>query len=395
MTANEAHGGPLVDLMADADTTAEIEAAAPGWPSLQLTRRQRCDLELLLCGGFSPLRGFLDHADYVGVRDHCRLADGTLWPMPITLDVDASFADGLEVGNEVALRGRSDELLAVITVGELHEPDQEHEAHSVFGTNEDGHAGVAHLQRSHPVYIGGAVRGVRMPPHAEFGELRYTPAALRAEFERLGWDRVVAFNTRNPMHRAHQELTLRATEELDAHLLIHPIVGITRPGDVDYHTRIACYRALLQRYPADRVMLAILPLAMRMGGPREALWHALIRRNFGLTHFIIGRDHAGPGQSLSGEPFYGTYEAQELVARYADELDIEIWPSRVIVYVEEHGRYEPVDEVPEGATTLSISGTELRRRLREGDEIPEWITYPEIADILRGSFRHPDPDPRD
>ena len=393
MTTLDAHGGPLVDLMVDHERAAQLEREAPDLPSLTLTRRQRCDLELLLCGGFSPLTGFLDRADYEGVRDDCRLADGTLWPMPITLDVDESWAEDLAAGGRIALRGRAGELLAVLTIDDLYQPDQDREAHAVFGTDEDGHAGVAHLQRSHPVYVGGTVEGVSMPPHREFAELRRTPRQLRAEFDRRGWDRVVAFNTRNPMHRAHQELTLRATQELDAHLLIHPIVGITRPGDVDYHTRIACYRALLPRYPADRVMLSLLPLAMRMGGPREALWHALIRRNYGLTHFIIGRDHAGPGDDRQGEPFYGTYEAQELVARYADELGIGVWRSQVIVYVEEHGHYEPVDEVPEGATTLSISGTELRRRLGGGEEIPEWITYPEIAAILRESYRHPDHDP--
>ncbi len=393
MSTQAAHGGPLVDLIVDRERAAQLEREAPDLPSLTLTRRQRCDLELLLCGGFSPLIGFLGRDDYEGVRDHCRLADGTLWPMPITLDVDESRAGGFARGDRIALRGRTGELLAVLTVDDLYQPDQALEAHAVFGTDEDGHAGVAHLQQSHPIYLGGTVEGVRMPPHEEFTELRLTPRQLRAEFDRLGWDRVVAFNTRNPMHRAHQELTLRATEELDAHLLIHPIVGITRPGDVDYHTRIACYQALLPRYPADRVLLSLLPLAMRMGGPREALWHALIRRNYGLTHFIIGRDHAGPGDDRRGEPFYGTYEAQELVARYADELGIGVWRSQVIVYVEEHGHYEPLDEVPEGATTLSISGTELRRRLRSGEEIPEWITYPEIAAILRESYRHPEHDP--
>ena len=393
MTDLDAHGGPLVDLMVD-DATAEVlEAEAAGMRSITLTRRQRCDLELLLCGGFSPLTGYLGRADYEAVRDHCRLANGTVWPMPITLDVDEQWAAGLEPRDRLALLGRTGELLAVLTVDDVYEPDQDLEAHAVFGTDEDGHAGVAHLQQSHTVYIGGTVQGIRMPPHDEFTELRRTPRQLRAEFDRRCWDRVVAFNTRNPMHRAHQELTLRATDELDAHLLIHPIVGITRPGDVDYHTRIACYQALLPRYPTDRVMLSLLPLAMRMGGPREALWHALIRRNFGLTHFIIGRDHAGPGDDRSGEPFYGTYEAQELVARYADELGIGVWPSKVIVYVAEHDRYEPADEVPEGATTLSISGTELRRRLHGGEDIPEWITYPEIVEILRHSYRHPDHDP--
>lgn len=393
MSTLDAHGGPLVDLVVDQVRAAQLDREAPGLRSLTLTRRQRCDLELLLCGGFSPLTGFLGRDDYEGVRDDCRLADGTLWPMPITLDVDEPWADDLAPGGRIALRGRAGELLAVLTIDDLYQPDQELEAHAVFGTDEDGHAGVAHLQQSHPVYIGGTVEGVRMPPHDEFTELRRTPRRLRAEFDRLGWERVVAFNTRNPMHRAHQELTLRATEELDAHLLIHPIVGITRPGDVDYHTRIACYQALLPRYPADRVMLSLLPLAMRMGGPREALWHSLIRRNYGLTHFIIGRDHAGPGDDKQGEPFYGTYEAQELVARYADELGIDVWRSRVIVYVKEHGHYEPADDVPEEATTLSISGTELRRRLRSGEDIPEWITYPEVAAILRESYRHPDDDP--
>ncbi|HHQ47850.1 MAG TPA: bifunctional sulfate adenylyltransferase/adenylylsulfate kinase, partial [Acidobacteria bacterium] len=231
------------------------------------------------------------------------------------------------------------------------------------------------------------LEGIQLPPHYDYQPLRPTPAELRAQFARLGWRKIVAFQTRNPMHRAHQELTLRAAREVEANLLIHPVVGMTKPGDVDHYTRVRCYQAILPRYPKHTVKLALLPLAMRMGGPREALWHAIIRKNYGCTHLIVGRDHAGPGSDSSGTPFYGPYDAQELVRRHEEELGVAMVPFKMMVYVEEKDGYMPVDEVPEGVRTLSISGTELRQRLAEGREIPSWFTYPEVAEELRRS--HP------
>jgi sulfate adenylyltransferase len=378
------HGGRLVDLYASAERVAELKGASRDWPSWDLTPRQQCDLELLMNGGFSPLTGFLGRADYESVCQSMRLADGTLWPIPVVLDLPRDF---VAPGGHVALRDAEGVMLAVLHVEEVWEPDKEAEVGAVYGTANPDHPGVAHvLQRTHPVYAGGTVEGVQRPAHYDFKTLRLTPAELRAEFARLGWRQVVAFQTRNPMHRAHVELTRRASAELEANLLIHPSVGMTKPGDVDHYTRVRCYQAVLKSYPMHTAMLSLLPLAMRMGGPREAVWHAIIRKNYGCTHLIVGRDHAGPGNDANGKPFYGPYEAQELLAAYTDELGVGMVPFQMMVYVADLDEYQPEDEVAIGAHTLNISGTDLRKRLNEGREIPTWFTYPEVAAELRRSY---------
>ncbi len=378
------HGGELVDLLVDADRAAELKAASRDWPSWDLTPRQLCDLELLTNGAFSPLRGFLGKADYDSVCSKLRLVDGTLWPMPITLDVSREAADGLEPGSTLALRDPEGVMLAVLHVSDIWEPDKEAEAAQVFGTTNPEHPGVGYLfDTAGPVYVGGRVEALQLPVHYDFKELRKTPAEVRAEFARKGWTRVVAFQTRNPMHRAHVELTMRAAKDEQANLLIHPVVGMTKPGDVDHYTRVRAYQAVLKRYPKLTASLALLNLAMRMGGPREAVWHAIIRKNHGATHFIVGRDHAGPGADSDGNPFYGPYDAQELLRTHEEELGVKMVDFKLMVYLPESDRYMPVDEVPEGTKTLSISGTELRERLADGREIPDWFSYPEVVTELR------------
>ena len=362
----------------------ESEESARGWPSWDLTDRQLCDLELLLNGGFSPLSGFLTEADYEPVLTDMRLADGSLWPMPVTLDVTEEFGEGVSVGDSIALRDPEGVMVAALHIEDMWHPDRGREAEAVFGTTNPEHPGVEFLlNRSNPVYLGGRVEGVEPPVHYDFPMLRLTPAELRDEFARRGWTKIVAFQTRNPMHRAHVELTLRAAKGVEANLLIHPVVGMTKPGDVDHYTRVRAYQHVLKRYPKGTAMLSLLPLAMRMGGPREAVWHAIIRKNYGVTHLIVGRDHAGPGSDSSGKPFYGPYDAQELLKEHQEEIGVEMVPFRMMVYVPEHDRFEPVDEIPEDTKTLSISGTELRDRLADGREIPEWFTYPEVVDELR------------
>jgi sulfate adenylyltransferase len=379
----EPHGGELVSLFAGDARRAELQQASRDWASWDLTPRQLCDLELLLSGGFSPLRGFLGREDYEAVRDRMRLANGTLWPIPVALDVSESFAAKARPGQTLALRDEEGVMLAALHVDEVWQPDRLAEAQAVYGTTSREHPGVAHLlDRTHPFYVGGRLEGLQAPRHYDFRPLRLTPAELRAEFARLGWRRVVAFQTRNPMHRAHFELTHRAAREISANLLIHPSVGLTKPGDLDHYTRVRCYQALLPHYPHDTVRLSLLPLAMRMGGPREALWHAIIRRNHGCTHLIVGRDHAGPGSDASGRPFYGPYDAQELLRQHERELGVGMVPFRAMVYLEEQDTYVPEDEAA-GRHSLSISGTELRRRLNEGTEIPRWFTFPEVAAELR------------
>ena len=377
------YGGDLKDLFAT-ENLDQLKGQALDLIDWTLTQRQLCDVELLLSGGFSPLEGFMSQTDYDGVVSGMRLADGTLWPIPATLDVSSDFAESLEMGQRIALRDPEGLLIALMDVTDRWTPDKAREACEVFGTEDTAHPAVRYLfDTAGEVYLGGRLVGVTPPTHYDFKTLRYTPRQLREEFARRGWSRIVAFQTRNPMHRAHLELTFRAAQRVEANLLIHPVVGMTKPGDVDHYTRVRCYEHALRRFPEQTSMLSLLPLAMRMGGPREALWHAIIRRNYGCSHFIVGRDHASPGKDSQGNEFYGPYDAHDLLEQHREELGIELVPFQAMVYVEERAEYAPVDEVQSGETVKSISGTELRRRLREGLDIPEWFTYPEIAAELR------------
>ena len=382
------HGGVPVDLIAQTERAAELKSHSREWPCWDLTSRQLSDLELLMNGGFFPLRGFMTKADYEGVCHTMRLADGTIWPIPITLDVDEEFARGLSPGtSKVALRDPEGVLLAILHVEEVWQPDRHAEAKSVYGTISKLHPGVDYLlNNSNLWYVGGKLEGLQLPSHHDFRALRLAPAELRAEFARLGWRRIVAFQTRNPMHRVHHELTLRAAKQVDANLVIHPCVGMTKPGDVDYFTRVRCYQVLLSKYPQGTVKLAILPLAMRMAGPREAVWHGIIRKNHGCTHFIVGRDHAGPGKDERGKPFYNPYEAQELFKKHESEIGVTMVPFNMMVYLGHQGKYVPENEVPNDSDVLNISGTELRRCLNEGRDVPGWFTYPEVVHELRRSY---------
>ena len=375
---------PIPELFVSADQAQALKAEAGSMPSWDLTARQACDLELLMNGGFSPLKGFNSQADYEGVVDKMRLADGTLWPMPITLDVSEKFAEGVGPGSRIALRDAEGVILAVMTVSDKWTPNKAHEAAQVFGADDLAHPAVHYLHNiAGPIYLGGPIQGLQAPVHYDFKSRRDTPNELRAYFKKLGWEKVVAFQTRNPLHRAHQELTFRAAREAQANLLIHPVVGMTKPGDVDHFTRVRCYEAVLDKYPQSTTTMSLLNLAMRMAGPREAVWHGLIRRNHGVTHFIVGRDHAGPGKHSAGQDFYGPYDAQTLFTEYEAEIGVKMVDFKHMVYVQERASYFPANEVPEGCTTLDISGTELRRRLREGLDIPEWFSFPEVVTQLR------------
>ncbi len=383
------HGGKLVNLFVSPEKASELKAHSREWPSWDLTARQICDLELLMNGGFSPLTGFMTKADYDGVCKDMRLASGVLWPIPITLDVTEDFAKKLTAGtSKVALRDGEGVMLAVLHVEEVWQADRAAEAKAVFGTTSKAHPGANYaINIANPWYVGGRIEGLQLPSHYDFRSLRLTPTELRAEFARLGWRKVVAFQTRNPMHRAHVELTFRAAKQVEANLLINPSVGMTKPGDVDYFTRVRCYQLLLPKFPQGTVELSLLPLAMRMGGPREAIWHALIRKNYGCTHFIVGRDHAGPGSDPeTKKPFYGPYEAQELYKNHEADIGVIMVHFNMMVYLEDQDKYVPDNEVKPGDKVLNISGTELRDRLNEGRDIPAWFTYPEVVKELRRSF---------
>ncbi len=380
----EPHGGELKDLYLPAEEAEQAKQKLLAYPSWDMTPRQICDIELILNGAFSPLEGFMGRDDYDRVVEEMRLASGLLWPIPINLEVSEEFAATLSQGDNIALRDQEGVPVATMQVSDIWTPDKGREARKVFGSEDEVHPAVHYLMHlAGPVYLGGRLQGIEPPMHYDFRHLRDTPGELRSRFSKLGWRKVVAFQTRNPMHRAHQELTFRAARQVEANLLIQPVVGLTKPGDVDHFTRVRCYEHLLNRYPEQTTALSLLPLAMRMGGPREAVWHAIIRKNDGCSHFIVGRDHAGPGQDSKGQDFYGHYDAQEMVQRFADELEIEMVPFKMMVYVRDRAQYVAVDEIEEGEEVLSVSGSELRRRLQEGLEIPDWFSYPDVIEELR------------
>ena len=384
MSAFAQNTTPIPELYVAPQSAEKLKHQVGDLPSWDLTARQLCDFELLANGGFNPLTGFLGEADYESVLDTMRLASGQLWPMPITLDVSEAFAKTLEIGVDIALRDPEGVALGIMTVTDIWRPNKAREAEKVFGADDRAHPAVSYLHDvAGPVYLGGPVMAIHPPTHYDYRARRDTPNELRTFFRKMGWRKVVAFQTRNPLHRAHQELTFRAAREVQANLLIHPVVGMTKPGDIDHFTRVRCYEAVLDKYPASTTHLSLLNLAMRMAGPREAVWHGLIRRNHGVTHFIVGRDHAGPGANSAGQDFYGPYDAQELFKEHQSEIGVEMVPFKHMVYVQEKAQYFPADEIEEGATVLNISGTELRRRLRAGLEIPDWFSYPEVVGELR------------
>ncbi|MFN8676284.1 MAG: bifunctional sulfate adenylyltransferase/adenylylsulfate kinase [Thermomicrobiales bacterium] len=380
------YGGELVDLMVPKEDLADARAYASTLPSLQISPRAVCDLEMLATGAFSPLKQFMGEADFRGVVSDMRLADGTLFPMPITLPVPADA--GLAVGTDIALRDSMNDLLAIMTIEELYPWDPAIFAQHVLGTQDSKHPLVNEMSRWGRLNAAGKLRVLQLPRHYDFRELRRTPAETREVLAERGRSNVVAFQTRNPLHRAHEELTKRATAAVDGVLLLHPVVGMTKPGDVDHFTRVRTYKALAQNhYDPDRIVLSLLPLAMRMGGPREALWHAIIRRNHGVNHFVVGRDHAGPGKDSTGKPFFGPYDAQEMVRKYQDEIGVKMVPFSELVYLPDEDRYEETDKLEPGAKTANISGTQVREDyLAKGQLLPAWFTRPETAEILAEAY---------
>jgi sulfate adenylyltransferase len=350
-------------------------------PRLTLSERQRLDLEQILCGGFAPLKGFLNESDYRSVLETMHLADGSLWPMPIVLDQPKDVG---AVAERYILCDQFGNPLAYFSVESVYEPDKEKEAEAVYGTASREHPGVRYLfEETGERYVGGSVELIAYSPAYDFKELRHTPASLKEEFKKRGWEKIIAFQTRNPMHRAHYEIVRRSAEKAGANILLHPVAGLTKEGDIDYVSRVRAYRRLKEKRFGDNALLAILPLAMRMAGPREALWHALIRKNYGATHFIVGRDHAGPGKDSTGKSFYDPYAAQQLVKSREAEIGLTVMPVSEMTYVEDENAYMPSDELKPHHQVKNISGTQFRKMLREGAEIPEWFSFPEVVEELR------------
>src|ERR1700730_18013808 len=380
------YGGSLVNLLAEGEERTDLTRRAGEVTSVQLSSRSLCDLELLATGAFSPLSRFMSRADYTRVLEEMRLADGTLFSIPITLRV--SDLKGIREGGEIALRSSKNNLIAWMRVEEIFEADYKDEAQKVFNTLDEKPPLAARMRTGGRYCLSGALKVVELPAHYDSRKLCRTPAQVRRLLSGMGNPNVVALQTRNPMHRAHEELTKRAAAQVQANLLLHPVVGMTKPGDVDHYTRVRVYKTLVENYyDASTTVLSLLPLAMRMGGPREVLWHAIIRRNHGANHFVVGRDHAGPGKDSNGKPFYGPYEAQEILARHSDEIGVRMVPFDEMIYLADEDRYEQISAVPPTRRVLSISGTEVREKhLAKGESLPEWFTRKETASILAAAY---------
>lgn len=381
------HGGALVDLAVPAGDVEDLKTRSNDFPSLTLSQRQICDLELLLNGGFSPLEGFMTRADYEAVLDDMRLGNGVAWPIPIVLDVPDGFAEKLEPGQMIALRDGEGFMPAVMEVSEIWQPDKQREAEQIYGTTSELHPGVRYLnEQVHGTYIGGRVLGIQAPVHHDFESLWDGPQELRELFNKMGWRRVVAFQTSRPMHRLQRDVTLQAAKEIGGNILIHPVVGMTKPGDLQYYARVHCYQAMLRHFPHNLALLSLMPHAMRMAGPREAMLHGIVHQNYGCTHYIVGPDHASPPSNGAGQEtiFYSQYAAQEFVQSHADKLEIEVLPVEAHRYVPRAGKYRPNSQIEhEGDEALDFSEAELRERLSHKGEIPDWYSFPEVIRELR------------
>ncbi|MGI6740328.1 MAG: bifunctional sulfate adenylyltransferase/adenylylsulfate kinase [Brevefilum sp.] len=379
------YGGSLVSLAVTGDEREELIKQAGSYPTIRMTPRQTHDMELLAVGGFSPLDRFMGQEDYKSVMENMTLADGTIWPIPIILTIDK--VDLPDQANWVTLRDVHNQIMAVMRLEEVFRFNWREEAEKVYGTVDVKHPIVSEMAGWGDLCLSGELKVLNLPVYDDFAELRLTPTQTRAKLEEIGNSNVVAFQTRNPMHRVHEELTKRASKQIDGSLLIHPVVGMTKPGDVNHYTRVRIYKALFDNYYDKGTLLGLLPLAMRMGGPREAVWHAIIRRNYGANHFIVGRDHAGPGNDSTGKPFYGPYDAQELLKSVEKEIGVKMVPFEMMVYLPDEDRYELISQVPEGTATASISGTQVREDYLAKDlPLPEWFTRKETSQILLEAY---------
>ncbi|MEW6672088.1 MAG: bifunctional sulfate adenylyltransferase/adenylylsulfate kinase [Thermodesulfobacteriota bacterium] len=386
----EPHGGRLIDLIVDENRRILLKNIAIKLPDITLNERQLCDLELLATGAFSPLQGFMVRSDYESVLDRMRLQDNTLWPIPVCLDVSDTFARNLEAGQSVALRDPEGFLLAVLHIADIWPLDREKEADRVYATRDRNHPGVNHLfSKTGDYYIGGKLEVLSLPLHFDFKKLRLTPREVRSSYRKLGWKRIVGFQTRNPIHRPQFEMTLKAMRQEKANLLLLPVTGMSKPGDFDHYTRVRCYRAVTCHYPPDAFILNLLPLSMRLAGPRNALLDAIIAKNYGCSHFIVGHDHASPGLDRHGRPFYDPKEAHRVTAAHSAEIGITILPFEEMVYLPFEDEYRFTSEVPPATQTISLSGSEIRNRFYTGRRIPEWATFPEVIAELQKAFPPP------
>ena len=383
----EPHGKTLVSFHLSADELSEYSELSNKTASLTLSLKQQCDLEMIANGAFSPLSTFNNQKDYEEILLNNRLSNGLVWPIPIVLDVPDQFLKSLDKNEYISLRNAEGFLLAILKVNEFWAPDKKEEANSVFKSNDPNHPGVDYLfNHTNNNYISGELVPIQSNKYFDFTHLRKSPQEVRDFFRLNNWKDVIAFQTRNPMHRAHFELTKLAMDEHNSKLLIHPVIGISKPGDIDHFTRVKCYQHIIKYYPENSVELSLINLAMRMAGPKEALWHAIIRKNYGCNRIIIGRDHAGPGVNAEGKPYYQPYDAQELIAQYQEELEIKMVPFKEMVFAKNKKTFLPLDKIEQDDPIEKLSGTQFKELLQQRTEIPTWYSFPEVIHELRKRF---------
>lgn len=388
--STSSHGGELINLLADEERCKLLKKISMNLPDLSLTERQMCDLELIATGAFSPLEGFMNRADYESVLDRMRLQDDTLWPIPICLGIAEARATSLEAGQSLALRDPEGFLLAVMHIEDIWPIDHEKEARQVLGTCDPAHIGVQYLHEGAPThYIGGKLEVLSLPLHPDFKQIRLTPAEVRKYFKKMGWQRIVSFITRNPIHRPQFEMTLHAMRQAKANLLLLPICGNTKPGDFDHYTRVRCYHRMSGHYPPNSYSLNLLPMAIRMAGPRSGLLHAIVSKNFGCTHLIVGRDHASPGSDKSGTPFYERDAVKTVLETFGEEIGITPMPFEEMVYLPFEDEFRFEGSVPEESRVVKLSGTDIRDRVRNGRKVPEWATYPDVLEEILKAYPPP------
>jgi sulfate adenylyltransferase len=386
----EPHGGALVQLLVEHDRAVLLKDIVLSLQDITLNDRQLCDFELLSTGTFSPLKGYMTRPDYESVLDRMRLQNNTLWPIPICLDISETEARSLEAGQSVTIRDPEGFLLAVMHIEDIWPIDKKKEASQIYGTLDSMHPGVSYLfNKRADFYIGGKLEVLSQPLHFDFKQLRLSPAEIRNIYKKLEWQRVVGFQTRHPIHRPQFEMTIRAMRQARANLLILPIVGMSKPGDFDHYTRVRCYRAVTRHYPPDSFILNLLPLASPMAGPREALLHVIMAKNYGCTAFIVGHDHAGPGPDSNGNSFYQSDAARKLAEKYEREIGIAIIPFEEMVYLPFEDEFWPANQVNDSAQAISLSGSDIQQRLRAGRRIPEWLTFPEVEEELIKAYPPP------
>ena len=381
------HGNKLVSFHLSKGELEEYSELSNTISSLTLSLKQQCDLEMILNGAFSPLLTFNNQKDYEEILLNNKLLNGVIWPIPIVLDVPNDFLKALDKNEHISLRNAEGFLLAILKVREFWSPNKKDEANSIFKTIDENHPGVDYLfNYTNSNYISGELVPIQSNKYFDFTHLRKSPQEVRDLFRSKRWQDVIAFQTRNPMHRAHFELTRLAMEQHNAKLLIHPVIGISKPGDIDHFTRVKCYQHIIKHYPENSVELSLINLAMRMAGPKEALWHAIIRKNYGCNYIIIGRDHAGPGVDAKGKPYYQPYDAQELISQYQEELEIKMVPFQEMVFAKNKRNYLPLDQIKEEDQIETLSGTQFKELLKQRTEIPNWYSFPEVVHELRRRY---------